>query len=135
MPFSSLDHSINERILSDLQFQVIPSKTKRNKREIQIPIHDDLFDYLKALNRDKAARKTPVFPTLAKMSVNGADGLSNSFSDLRLKAGVSRGKPSRVIAEGGTKGKGRITWEKGCHRPQGPLLLIPEVACEASIER
>jgi len=94
---------------------LIPSKTKKKKRVVRIPIQIDLLEYLKAVPRDKRSPNTPVLPTLAKMTVHGAAGLSNSFTGIMMNAGVSRGEASRVIAEGETIGKGRITHERGFH--------------------
>ena len=101
--------------LAAKKISLIPSKTKRKKREVHIPIHPDLLAYLLAapVAEDKPA--APVFPSLARKRVNGANGLSDTFAEIMLAAGVDRGKPSRVIEEGQDKGAGRITWEKGFH--------------------
>ena len=94
---------------------LIPSKTKRQKREVHIPIHPDLLAYLLAAPVANDSPAAPVFPKLASMEVNGAAGLSDTFTGIMSAAGVDRGKPSRVLVEGQEKGKGRITWEKGFH--------------------
>ncbi|MGJ8642179.1 MAG: tyrosine-type recombinase/integrase [Luteolibacter sp.] len=101
--------------LAKKKITLIPSKTKKKKREIQIPIQSDLLAYLiDAPVRDDSPA-APVFPTLAKMKVAGGCGLSETFTGIMAAAGVDRGKPSRVIEEGQDKGAGRITWEKGFH--------------------
>jgi integrase len=92
---------------------LIPSKTKRKKKEVHIPIHPDLLAYLLAAPVADDSPAAPVFPKLAKTPVNGAMGLSDTFTGIMSAAGVDRGKPSRVLEEGQDKGKGRITWEKG----------------------
>jgi integrase len=94
---------------------LIPSKTKRKKKEVHIPIHPDLLAYLLAAPVADDSPAAPVFPKLAKTPVNGAMGLSDTFTGIMSAAGVDRGKPSRVLEEGQDKGKGRITWEKGFH--------------------
>jgi len=94
---------------------LIPSKTKRKKREVCIPIHPDLLAYLLAAPVANDSPAAPVFPKLAKTPVNGAMGLSDTFTGIMAAAGVDRGKPSRVIEEGQDRGAGRITWEKGFH--------------------
>lgn len=94
---------------------LIPSKTKKKKKEVYIPIHPDLLAYLMSAPVAEDSPAAPVFPTLAKMKVGGGCGLSDTFTAIMAAAGVDRGKPSRVIEEGQDKGKGRITWEKGFH--------------------
>ena len=94
---------------------LIPSKTKRKKREVHIPIHPDLLAYLLAAPVADDSPAASVFPKLAKTPVNGQAGLSDTFTGIMSAAGVDRGKPSRVLEEGQDKGKGRITWEKGFH--------------------
>ena len=94
---------------------LIPSKTKRKKREVHIPIHPDLLAYLLAAPVADDSPAASVFPKLAKTPVNGQAGLSDTFTGIMSAAGVDRGKPSRVLVEGQEKGKGRITWEKGFH--------------------
>ena len=94
---------------------LIPSKTKRKKREVRIPIQPDLLAYFEAAPVADDSPDAAVFPKLAGMPVNAANGLSATFAGIMAKAGVDRGKPSRVIEEGQTKGAGRITFERGFH--------------------
>ncbi len=94
---------------------LIPSKTKRKKREVRIPIQGDLLTYLESAPIRDDSPAAFVFPRLAKIPVNGSTGLSDSFTAIMLAADVHRGKPSKVLKEGEAKGKGRITWEKGFH--------------------
>lgn len=94
---------------------LIPSKTKRKKKEVTIPIHPDLLAYLLAAPVADDSPAAPVFPKLATLKVGSRNGLSDKFSALMAAAGVDRGKPSRTIAEGEEKGAGRITWERGFH--------------------
>lgn len=94
---------------------VVPAKTKKKKREVRIPIQADLLAYLLAAPVADDSPAAPVFPKLAQLRIGDRTGLSQSFNKIMAKAGVSRGKPSRKIEEGATKGAGRITWERGFH--------------------
>ena len=94
---------------------LIPSKTKKKKREVRIPIQSDLLTFFESVPIHSDKPDAPVFSILSKMKVAGAGALSDSFMAIMSAAGVDRGKPSRVIEDGQEKGKGRITWEKGFH--------------------
>jgi integrase len=94
---------------------LVPSKTKKKKREVRIPIQSDLLTFFEAVTVDDDAPDAPVFPVLAKTPVNTTTGLSATFVKIMAAAGVDRGKPSRVLEEGQTAGKGRITYERGFH--------------------
>lgn len=94
---------------------LIPSKTKRKKREVRIPIQEDLLTYLLAAPVAEDDPSAPVFPALSKTSIGARSGLSQTFNKIMAKAGVDRGKPSRTVAEGENKGAGRITYERGFH--------------------
>lgn len=101
--------------LQEKRITVIPSKTKRKKREVRIPIQPDLLAYFEGIPVHDDSPAAPVFPTLAKSPIHTRVGLSAQFVDIMTAASVDRGKPSRVIKDGETKGKGRITWERGFH--------------------
>jgi integrase len=96
---------------------LIPAKTgKKTKREILVPIQDDLWEYLKGVHRDDVSPEAPILPMLSKKDVKGASGLSNTFTGIIMaNSGVSRGKASRVVNEGEPKGKGRKIFERGFH--------------------
>jgi integrase len=94
---------------------LIPSKTKKKKKEVHIPIHPDLLAYLMSAPVAEDSPAAPVFPTLAKKKIGDRAGLSQSFNKLMAAAGVDRGKPSREIVEGEETGVGRITYERGFH--------------------
>jgi integrase len=94
---------------------LIPSKTKRKKREVRIPIQPDLLVFFESVTVNDDSPDAPVFPTLAKTPVNTMKGLSSTFVGIMTTAGVDRGKPSRVLEEGQTAGKGRVTYERGFH--------------------
>lgn len=94
---------------------LIPSKTKKKKTEVKIPIQENLLAYLLTATIADDTPSAPVFPKLAKLKIGDRAGLSQAFNKIMAAAGVDRGKPSRVIAEGEDRGAGRITWERGFH--------------------
>jgi integrase len=94
---------------------LVPSKTKKKKREVRIPIQPDLLAFFESVTVNDDSPDAPVFPTLAKTPVNTMKGLSTTFVGIMSAAGVDRGKPSRILEEGQTAGKGRVTYERGFH--------------------
>ncbi|MFZ9960096.1 MAG: tyrosine-type recombinase/integrase [Candidatus Limnocylindrus sp.] len=92
---------------------LIPSKTKKKKRQVSIPIQPDLLAYLLAAPVAEDSPDAPVFPKLSKTPTQSRDGLSAQFVAIMESAGVDRGRPSRE--EDAEKGKGRITWQRGFH--------------------
>ena len=94
---------------------LIPSKTKKKKRKVHIPIHPDLLAYLLATPVHEDSPTAPVFPSLAKLKVGDRAGLSKTFNKIMEAASVDRGEPSRIIKEGESQGKGKVTWERGFH--------------------
>jgi integrase len=102
--------------LKSERISLIPSKTSKKKREILIPIQEDLLEYFRTVRRDDVSPESPVFPALSKKEVEGATGLSDTFTQrIMVEAAVSRGKASREIKEGESKSKGRTTYERGFH--------------------
>ena len=97
---------------------LIPSKTKRKKREVLIPIQPDLLAYLEAVPITSDKPDAPVFEMLSKASVGARGGLSQTFNRIMKEADVDRGKPSRPPPKEGEPSKatvGRITFERGFH--------------------
>ncbi len=94
---------------------LVPSKTRKKKRLVRIPLQPDLLGFLKEARRKGKPDQTAVFSSLSKLPVNSRNGLSLEFVRIMSLAGVDRGKPSRVLAEGETAGAGRIIYEKGYH--------------------
>ena len=90
--------------------RLIPSKTKRKKREVCIPLHVELRLFLEShpIADDPDA---PLFPSLTKRSVSGNKGLSSGFVSIMDAAKVSRGKV-RIV---GKESAGRTTHERGFH--------------------
>lgn len=101
--------------LNSKTITLIPSKTKRKKREVRIPIQPDLMAYFLSAPVAEDSPAASVFPTLAKMPVNSSAGLSTSFVMIMKAAEIDRGKPSREIKKGESIGAGRIIFEKGFH--------------------
>lgn len=98
--------------LAGKSITLIPAKTKRKKKAVTIPIQADLLAFLEALPIHDDAPDAFIFPGLAEVPVNRRNGLSERFVAIMAEAGVSRGKPSR---DAETRGKGRVTWERGFH--------------------
>jgi integrase len=100
---------------------LMPAKTIRKKREVKIPIQPDLLAFFTAATITDDEPDAYVFPELARLGIGHRGGLSRNFISIMEKAGVSRGKPSRVIADDGdddkpnTKGAGYVTYERGFH--------------------
>lgn len=96
--------------LAEGTLRLVPSKTKRKKREICVPLHPELRAFFEE-HPSADDVNAPVFPSLAKRSVSGNRGLSMSFVAIMEAAGVSRGK-ARVVAK---ESAGRTTHERGFH--------------------
>ena len=94
---------------------LVPSKTRKKKREVRIPIQSDLLSYFVDTPVHEDSPAAYVFPTLARTKTNARNGLSAHFLAIMAAAGVDRGKPSRIVEEGQKAGKGRITYERGFH--------------------
>ena len=106
--------------LETKMIELMPSKTKRKKRIVSIPIQPDLLAYLTAAPVADDSPDAFVFPELAILGVGSRAGLSKAFNGIMGAAGVDRGKPSRVAADevieaGESKLKGRVTYERGFH--------------------
>lgn len=108
LSWSSID--MESRVIT-----LIPSKNRKKKKEVRIPIQPDLFKFLKKAPTCGNKPVSSIFPTLSITAVGDRNGLSSTFVELMKDAGVDRGKPSRVLAEGESMGKGRITYERGFH--------------------
>ena len=104
--------------LAGKKITLIPSKTKRKKREVCIPIQAELLAFLESVPITSDKPDAPVFPVLSKTSIGARAGLSQTFNKIMHAAGVDRGKPSRPPAEEGMPVKasvGRVTYERGFH--------------------
>ncbi len=99
--------------LAAKKITLIPSKTKRKKREVQIPIQPNLLHYLLNLSIEDDDPAAPVFPKLSRTPLNSRSGLSLTFNKVMSAAGVDRGKASRQSDE--EKGVGRVIYERGFH--------------------
>ncbi len=108
--------------LNAKRITLIPSKTKKKKREVRIPIHPELFTFLESVTIYSDKPNAPVFETLSATKIGARAGLSQTFNKIMSNAGVERGKPSRDIDEesvNDSKEKkasvGRVTYERGFH--------------------
>jgi integrase len=100
--------------LASKKIVLIPSKTKRKKREVCIPIQPDLLAFLENMPIESDHPDAPVFPMLSRTRIGSRGGLSQIFVQIMKEADVSRGKASRSSAERKDT-VGRITYERGFH--------------------
>ncbi|MDA7644678.1 MAG: site-specific integrase [Verrucomicrobiales bacterium] len=70
---------------------IIPKKTQRKGVEVRIPLAAPLREFLES-HPIADDPKTPVFPSLACLSVSGKKGLSMTFGRFMESTGVSRGE-------------------------------------------
>jgi integrase len=93
---------------------LIPSKTKKKKREVRIPIQPDLLAFFESVPIQSDEPAAFVFEKLSTLTVGARAGLSQTFNKIMKDAGVDRGKPSREVVEGKAT-VGRVTYERGFH--------------------
>lgn len=77
---------------------VMPRKSDRKKKVIEVPLHKELINYFKD-NPPPPFAGNAVFPKLAKVSTGGRNGLSARFREVMETAGVGR-EVTRTV-EGG----------------------------------
>lgn len=94
---------------------LIPSKTKKKKREVTIPLQPDLHAFLLEKAESRTDDEPCVLPTLATKRANGRNGLSETFTKLMENADVDRGKTSREKSATESGIKGRMVYERGFH--------------------
>ena len=89
-----------------------PQKDRRTakRKPLEIPMHPDVEEYLLALPLHSNKPDAPIFPTLSKKNGTGANGLSQTFIKLMVKAGIRR-EPG----VGNVKGKGRQVFSLSFH--------------------
>jgi len=109
----------------------MPAKSSRKKKIVTLPMHPELESFLLThpLSDDPAA---PLFPSLAKRSVAGRNGLSLTFAAIMDTAGVSRG-----IAKETADGAGRIQYTRSFHALRhtfNSLLAGADVAQETRMK-
>ncbi len=100
--------------LAEKRITLIPSKTKKKKREVRIPIQPDLLAFLESVPIHSDKPDAPVFEKLSQTRIGDRTGLSQTFNGIMKAAGVDRGKASRTLEEG-KAGVGRVTYERGFH--------------------
>jgi integrase len=96
----------NVDLAADL-IRVMPAKTDRKKKKIELPILPELKECLLALPSSDDSNAF-VLQSLAKKSVSGTRGLSTIFGDLIEKMGIDRGIRK-------AEGAGRAVSEKSFH--------------------
>jgi integrase len=83
----------------DLDEQTITVETRKTRKTVVIPIHPQLFSWLKKQTR--GIGKAPLFPSLADQSIAGGGGLSSQFKKIMKQTGIV----GRLLRE--AKGAGR----------------------------
>lgn len=83
--------------LAAKQITLIPSKTKKKKREVRIPIQPDLLAYLETAPIPSDSPAAPVFAELSQVTIGARAGLSQTFNAIMKAAGVERGNPPNPI--------------------------------------
>jgi integrase len=66
----------------------VPQKTRRNEKQVEIPLHPQLEEFL----LERASQDDPkafLFPSLARKKTGGAHGLSQTFKRIMGKMGIS----------------------------------------------
>ncbi len=75
--------------------RVMPRKTDRKKRIIEVPLHPDIITFL-SRNPPSPFPDTDLFPTLANIQTSARHGLSWRFKEIMGVAGVSRNVTRRT---------------------------------------
>ena len=83
----------------DLDREIITVETRKTRKTVTIPIHPQLFAWLKKQTR--GIGKAPVFPTLSAKPGGGQNGLSMSFRRIMERAKIK----GRLLREGGGAGR------------------------------
>ena len=89
-----------------------PQKDRKNasRKALEIPMHTDVEDYLLSLPIHSNKPDAPIFPTLSKKKGVGANGLSNTFTNLMYKVGIKREPEIQNV-----HGKGRQVFSLSFH--------------------
>jgi integrase len=74
----------------DLAEKTITFVQRKTGSSVQVPIHQDLYDYLVGLPRSDSPKR-PVFPKLFNKPGAGKSGLSMAFKRLMERAGIDDG--------------------------------------------
>ena len=69
--------------------RLIPAKTERKKKVVEIPMHSSLVSFFEE-NPPAPFKANPLFPTLVKVSTSGRNGLSAQFKEIMNAAGIDR---------------------------------------------
>lgn len=85
-------------------------RKKASRKALEIPIHADVEDYLLSLPIHSKKSDAPIFPTLSKKTGVGSIGLSNTFANLMVKAGIIREPEVQNV-----QGKGRQVFSLSYH--------------------
>lgn len=81
--------------------RIMPQKSDRKKKVIEVPLHPDLLAYL-TQNPPAPFAPTPLFPKLVKVTPGGRKGLSARFRQIMDDAGIAR-NVTRRTADGAAR--------------------------------
>jgi integrase len=98
----------------DIEDQIIryrPQKTSRSKKVLTVPMHPEILIFLERHKPESTDLRSPCFPTLQKKLVGGRSGLSDSFSEIMVAAGIER-REERARAKNSA---GRATFAYSFH--------------------
>ena len=82
------------RALPHRVFRIIPAKTSRKKKRLEIPMHPRLINFFEELDASRGKPSGAVFPSLCGRAVSGNVGLSQMFNAIMEAAGVD---PMEVV--------------------------------------
>ncbi|WP_411827645.1 tyrosine-type recombinase/integrase [Luteolibacter sp. AS25] len=88
---------------------LMPKKTDRKKRTIEVPLHAELLAFFER-NPPSPFATAPLFPSLAKIESGGRKGLSAQFREIMNNSNISRNITREV-----SKGAPRESAEKSFH--------------------
>ncbi|MHB8521846.1 MAG: tyrosine-type recombinase/integrase [Limisphaerales bacterium] len=93
-----------------IRFYPQKERKRGTRHELEIPMHPDVEDYLLALPVRSNRPDAPIFPALSRKKGTGANGLSNTFTNLMVKAEIYR-----EAARDKVEGKGRRVFGLSFH--------------------
>jgi integrase len=109
----------------------MPAKSSRKKKVVTLPMHPEVENFLLA-HPFPDTPEAPLFPSLAKRSVAGRNGLSLTFAGIMDTCKVSRG-----VARESADGAGRVQYTRSFHSLRhtfNTLLAGADVAQETRMK-
>lgn len=81
--------------------RLVPSKTDRHKKVVEIPMHSSLVEFFNQ-HPPASFAASLLFPSFEKVSIAGRKGLSSEFKDIMAVAGIDR-QVTRKTADGAAR--------------------------------